>query len=208
MIGLPLKVEYIQALVKKQEIPTIDMQMTNLSPAHCWNYLSYLKIDNDVVNLNADQLSTYMTTKDLVDVRGVIEIVQQVLWFAKTGTHNECTIWTTSKVEEFVSANVTLVSSWLHFLKSLPLFLAVAAGTVRDGEFNHESFVPGVGVNVCNLFKDDMFLFELLSDTIFSQDIREQTYYTDSFDKYIYGGWNLVWFVNKNPNNVLFGALR
>lgn len=202
MTTVPLKQQEVLAYVNGHRPDAFDLSQTKLQPKHVWNYLSFLKSDDVVINVTSDQLSAYLATRDFVRSAGIIEIVKDVLRFFVSGQPSNASSWSQEQVADFVAGHSSQLQDVLSVLSSLPVFLRTKAGTYTPVREQHINSPETVGVNFCHLFADDMFLFELLPD-VFSVDTHSSPYYTDLFEDYMYGGDNLVWFVTSNPNNFL-----
>lgn len=208
MTTVPFTAQETLLYVHGERPAGIDLGATKLTPMHVWNYLSFLKTTDEVVNVTESQLVAYIKTRDYVRNAGVIDLMKQVLFYHVHGTLREgmpCS-WDYGRVCQFAAIHEFLLNDVMAVLNSLPTFLAARSGRYTP---THEQTVVApatVGVNFCNLFSDQTFLLELIPN-VFSNDIAVCPYFFDLFDGYLYGGDNLIWFVTSNPDNLLFSAM-
>jgi len=207
MTTVPFKASELLAYVRGWRPDFIDLSMTPLKPQQLWNYLSFLKVDDEVINCSREQLAAYMTSTDFVRVKGMDQLVKQVLYFVRNRElypFDDCP-WHVAEIEEFVDTYFDICISHCLLLKSLPALLSKAKGgetTLDSGD----RYDPYVGVNFVNTFNDPQFLMAVVPDAL-AQELWCIPYYNKQFDGYIYGGDNLIWHVNKNLDNYLFQAM-
>lgn len=169
--------------------------------------MSFLKIQDEVINCSNEQLAEYMVTTDFVRVKGMDKLVKQVLYFVRNRelySGDTCS-WPVERIEEFVDTYHDMCISHCLLLKSLPALLSKAKGgeTTMD---SGERYDDRVGVNFVCTFNDPQFLMAVVPDAL-TQEICWIPYYNKQFDGYIYGGDNLIWYVNKHLDNYLFQAM-
>lgn len=207
MTTVPFKASELLAYVNGWRPEHIDLSMSQLTPRQTWNYLSFLKIEDKVINVSPEQLAAYMTTTDYVRVARVDKIVKQVLYFVRfceMYPHDESP-WCQEEIEYFVENYHDICISHCLLLKSLPALLSKAKGGETSFDCG-ERYDDRVGVNFVNTFSDPQFLISVVPDAL-AQDICWIPYYNKQFESYMYGGDNLIWFVNKNPDNLFFQAM-
>lgn len=203
MTTVPLKTKELLDYVNGWRPDGIDLSASQLTPAHVWNYLSFLKVEDRVMNVTPSQLTAYLTTRDYVRVAGMTDYVRDVLYFKVVGERyfEQCD-WSDATLIEFATKNADLLDEMLSVLRALPALLHVAKGLERQ----NASAECVVGVNFVCVFSDPMFLITLLPDCL-ACDVSSLPYYEPLFTDYIYGGDNLIWHVNANLDNLLFQAL-
>lgn len=207
MTTVPFKSSELLAYVRGWRPEFIDLSKTPLTSKQLWNYLSFLKIEDEVINCSNEQLAEYMVTTDFVRVKGMDKLVKQVLYFVRNREMypgDDCT-WPVERIEKFVDTYHEICISHCLLLKSLPALLSKAKGgetTLDCGE----RYDYHVGVNYVCTFSDPQFLMMVVPDAL-TQEICWIPYYNKQFDGYIYGGNNLIWYVNKHLDNYLFQAM-
>lgn len=204
--NVPFKTRDVLNYVNGERPDFIDLSNSPLAPHQLWNYLSFLKTTEPVLGLTPELLAAYMRTTDFVRVGAMSGYVKQVLHYAEHGMlyPNEQSAWSEEQVAEFVKQHQDLVEAHLMLLRSLPSLLWVAKGAGEPTVV--VDALTDVGVNFANVFSDPLFLITLLPSSL-AADPSTLPYYKTHFDAYIYGGDNLIWFVNSNPDNLLFAAM-
>lgn len=203
MTTVPLKTKELLDYVNGWRPAGIDLSTSPLSPSHVWNYLSFLKVEDRVMNVTPSQLTAYLMTRDYVRVAGMSDYVKDILHFHVTGQRyfQQCD-WSDHTIVQFITENAQLLDEVVSVLRALPALLHVAKGFER----HNTSAECAVGVNFVCVFSDPMFLITLLPDCL-ACDVSSLPYYEPLFTDYIYGGDNLIWHVNANLDNFLFQAL-
>ena len=208
MTTVPFKASELLAYVRGWRPAAIDLSATALKPKQLWNYLSFLKVADAVVNPNEDQLRSYMTTRDFVRVTGMTQLMKHALYYVRYRSlyNNEECIWSEDRLAAFVDTNEEMLCGHCLVLKALPALLSKARGGEASMMKGEQSEFLDVGVNFVHTFSDPLFLVSLVPDAL-AQDIAWTPYYAPHFEEYRYGGDNLIWFVNNNLDNLLFQAM-
>lgn len=207
MTTVPFKASELLAYVNGWRPEAIDLSHSPLKPKQLWNYLSFLKVEDTVTNVSEEQLVEYMTTRDFVRSKGLTSLVKHALYFARNRVpYDEPCEWPLERLEAFVDANENMLFTHCLLLKSLPSLLSKARGGVTSLMTGEGAEVTLVGVNFVHVFEDPLFLYALVPDALV-QDIAWTPYYKPHFEEYRYGGDNLIWFVNQNPDNIFFQAM-
>lgn len=207
MTTAPFKASELLDYVNGWRPDSIDLSQTALNPKQLWNYLSFLKVEDTVTNVNEEQLAAYMTTRDFVRVKGLTSLMKHALYFACHRTlYSEPCEWSEERLAAFVDANEDMLACHGLLLKSLPTLLSKARGGTTSLMAGDGADMPLVGVNFVHIFEDPLFLMMLLPMAL-SQNIEWTPYYKPHFEEYRYGGDNLIWFVNQNPDNYMFQAM-
>lgn len=207
MTTVPFKASELLAYVRGWRPDVIDLSASPLKPQQLWNYLSFLKVEDEVINCSSEQLLAYMTTTDFVRVKGMDQIVKQVLYFMRNREmypHDTCR-WTVEEIEAFVDSNERMLACHCLLIKSIPALLSKAKGGLESIDCG-DRYDVNVGVNFVCTFNDPLFLISLVPEAL-ALDIEWTPYYNKQFEDYIYGGDNLIWHVNQNLDNFLFQAM-
>lgn len=208
MTTVPFKASELLAYVRGWRPDVIDLSASPLKPHQLWNYLSFLKVDDSVTNPTEEQLHAYMVTRDLVRVKGMTQLMKHALYYVRNHAlyNDEPCIWSEERLAAFVEANEDMLCGHCLVLKALPSLLSKARGGVTSLMKGEKSEYSDVGVNFVWVFEDPLFLVSLVPDAL-AQDIAWTPYYAPHFEEYRYGGDNLIWYVNKNPDNLFFQAM-
>lgn len=208
MTTVPFKASELLAYVRGWRPDVIDLSASPLKPQQLWNYLSFLKVGDCVVNPTEEQLKTYLTTRDFVRVSGMTQLVKHALYYVRNLKmyNDEPCVWSEERLAAFVKENEDMLCGHCLVLKALPSLLSKAKGGEVSLMKGENSEYPDVGVNFVHVFEDPMFLISLVPEAL-AQDIAWTPYHAPHFDEYRYGGDNLIWFVNKNPDNLFFQAM-
>lgn len=208
MTTVPFKASDLLAYVRGWRPDVIDLSASPLKPKQLWNYLSFLKVSDPVANINEEQLKAYMTTRDFVRVEGMTQLMKHALFYVRNLQmyNDEPCVWSEERLAAFVKENEDMLCSHCLVLKALPSLLSKARGGVTSLMKGETSEYADVGVNFVHVFEDPLFLVSLVPDAL-AQDIAWTPYYAPHFEEYRYGGDNLIWFVNKNPDNLFFQAM-
>lgn len=208
MTTVPFKASELLAYVRGWRPDVIDLSASPLKPQQLWNYLSFLKVADTVVNPSEEQLRAFMVTRDLVRCNGMTQLMKHALFYVRNRTlyNDEPCEWSEERLAAFVDANEDVLCGHCLLLKAMPALLSKARGGTTSLMTGEKSEFADVGVNFVRVFEDPLFLISLVPDAL-AQDIAWTPYYKPHFEDYRYGGDNLIWFVNANPDNLLFQAM-
>ena len=144
-------------------------------------------------------IDCYMTVKTITDIPFLNSIVSQIILTAsgsQIAANNG--YLSNEQLDEFISTRREIISVWMAFFNSLPLFVMSTFNELNEKEKFAESNdiiddVDIVGLNVVNLIKQDIML------EFFAQQIdAKQFWFKQQFESYMFKGKSLYEFAAPN----------
>lgn len=205
-VTVPLQIEFIKEFFQDKEIKfLVDYNNSKIKDNVFLTYVSNLDIPIDIKSEGMDQdtlfrlLDNYMTVKTITNIPFLNDIVTQIILTA-AGSKDAANYGYLSheQLDEFINSRKEIISIWLAFYNSLPLYLMSTFNELNEKEKFSENNdviddVDIVGLNVVNLIKQDTMLH------FFAQQIdAKQFWFRQQFESYMFKGKSLYDFVSPN----------
>ncbi len=204
-VTVPLPIESIKEFFVDKEIKfLVDYENSKIKDQVFLTYVSNLDIPIDIKD-NIEQetlfklIDCYMTVKTITDIPFLNSIVSQII-LAAAGSKDAADngYLSNEQLDEFISNRREIISVWMAFFNSLPLFVMSTFNELNEKEKFAESNdiiddTDIVGLNVVNLIKQDIML------EFFAQQIdAQQFWFRQQFESYMFKGKSLYEFVEPN----------
>ncbi len=204
-VTVPLPIESIKEFFVDKEIKfLVDYENSKIKDQVFLTYVSNLDIPIDIKD-NIEQetlfklIDCYMTVKTITDIPFLNSIVSQII-LAAAGSKDAADngYLSNEQLDEFISNRREIISVWMAFFNSLPLFVMSTFNELNEKEKFAESNdiiddTDIVGLNVVNLIKQDIML------EFFTQQIdAKQFWFKQQFESYMFKGKGLYEFAAPN----------
>ena len=204
-VTVPLPIESIKEFFQDKEIKfLVDYNNSKIKDHVFLTYVSNLDIPIDIKDNIEEEtlfklLYCYMEVKTITDIPFLNSVITQIILAAagsKSAADNG--YLSNEQLNQFISSRQEIISIWLAFFNSLPLYLMSTFDELNKKEKISENNdiiddTDIVGLNVVNLIKQDIML------EFFAQQINaQQFWFKQQFESYMFKGKSLYEFVEPN----------